>query len=99
MSFIIVVSLSLQNAVANPSGLASPIQDFYTDTNILVTGATGFIGKALVEKLLRSCTNINRIYMLIRSKKGHSVETRYEKLISNSVSSLNWVVLSQKLPR
>lgn len=31
----------------------SAIQEFYRDTTIFVTGATGFLGKILLEKLLR----------------------------------------------
>lgn len=32
---------------------SSPVQDFYRDKCILLTGGSGFIGKLLLEKLLR----------------------------------------------
>ncbi|XP_004518286.1 putative fatty acyl-CoA reductase CG5065 [Ceratitis capitata] len=48
----------------------SQIAQWYAGKCILITGATGFMGKVLVEKLLRSCPEIKRIYLLIRSKKG-----------------------------
>lgn len=35
-----------------------------------MTGGTGFLGKAIVEKLLRSCPNLSKIYLLVREKKG-----------------------------
>ena len=35
---------------------------------VAVTGATGFLGKALVEKVLRSIPDVRRIYLLIRPK-------------------------------
>lgn len=50
----------------------SQIAEFYRDRSVFVTGGTGFLGKVLVEKLLRSCPDIKAIYLLIRPKKGHS---------------------------
>lgn len=57
----------------------SEIAEFYSGTNILITGGTGFIGKLLIEKLLRSCPGINKIYIVIRPKKGKSVEERFKE--------------------
>ncbi len=47
----------------------STIQEFYTGKTVLVTGATGFLGKALVEKILRSLPDLRRLYVLIRPKE------------------------------
>jgi len=38
----------------------------------------GFVGKALIEKLLRSCPKLGRIYVLMRPKKGHTIEERLQ---------------------
>lgn len=62
------------------------IKSFYRNTNILLTGGTGFVGKVLLEKLLRSCENLCHIYVLLRSKRGLSSEQRYKELIQNPVS-------------
>lgn len=40
--------------------------------------------KALVEKLLRSCKDIRRIYLLIREKRGKSPKERLAELIKSS---------------
>jgi long-chain acyl-CoA synthetase len=47
----------------------STIQQYFTGKTVLVTGATGFLGKALVEKMLRSLPDVRRIYLLIRPKQ------------------------------
>lgn len=67
---------------------STPIQDFYDDQAVFITGATGFIGKLLIEKLLRECRGITCIYLLIRTKKGKSVLQRTKELIEDSVSCL-----------
>jgi alcohol-forming fatty acyl-CoA reductase len=63
----------------------SEIVRFYEDKTIFITGATGFLGKVLIEKLLRSCYTIKKIYLLVRVKKGVSVEDRLNELINCKV--------------
>lgn len=43
-----------------------PISAFYKGKVILVTGGTGFVGKVLLEKILRCLPSIERVYVLIR---------------------------------
>lgn len=49
------------------------IKEFYKDKIILITGATGFVGKVLLEKFIRSIPDFKRIYIMIRPKKGIDV--------------------------
>lgn len=63
----------------------SSIKSFYRNACILVTGGTGFVGKVLLEKLLRTCDDLRCIYVLLRSKRGLSSEERYHELIQNPV--------------
>uniref|UniRef100_T1IGL0 Fatty acyl-CoA reductase n=1 Tax=Rhodnius prolixus TaxID=13249 RepID=T1IGL0_RHOPR len=46
------------------------VREWYKGKNVLLSGGTGFMGKVLVEKLLRSCTDIGTIFIICRSKRG-----------------------------
>lgn len=65
------------------------IWQFYKNANILITGGSGFVGKALIEKLLRSCSGLNSIIILMRPKKGQTVEERMQRLLDEPVSLIN----------
>jgi len=56
--------------------------EFYEGQNIFVTGATGFLGKVLLEKLLRSCPDVGNIFVLVRPKKGKEPSERIRNIIS-----------------
>lgn len=67
---------------------------FYEDQSIFITGATGGIGKMLLEKLLRTCPKIKEIYLLVREKKGKSSSERWAELFNTPVIILfNFLIL------
>lgn len=57
------------------------IPEWFRDRNVLVTGATGFMGKVLVAKLLLTCPEIGKIFILIREKKDVSPQNRLKHLL------------------
>lgn len=63
----------------------TPIQKFYDNANIFITGSTGFLGTLLLEKILRCCPTVSTVYVLIRNKKGKNMETRFEQLFDDEV--------------
>lgn len=63
----------------------TPVKEFYRDRSIFITGGTGFMGKVLVEKLLRSCPGIKNIYLLMRPKRGQDVQQRLQELLNAPV--------------
>ncbi|XP_017076433.2 fatty acyl-CoA reductase wat-like [Drosophila eugracilis] len=55
--------------------METDIQGFYKDKVVFLTGATGFLGKVIIEKLLRT-TEVKRIYSMIRPKRGQDIQER-----------------------
>lgn len=68
------------------SEVGSPVQEFYRDAVVFLTGGTGFMGKVLLEKLLRTCPHIKHVYLLIRSKKGKNAEQRLDEIFVDRVN-------------
>ncbi|KAH8246857.1 hypothetical protein KR032_002290 [Drosophila birchii] len=64
--------------------MATDVQTFYKDKVIFLTGGSGFLGKVLIEKLLRT-TKVKRIYVLIRTKNGQDVQDRVATWVTDPV--------------
>ncbi|XP_049839722.1 putative fatty acyl-CoA reductase CG5065 [Schistocerca gregaria] len=50
------------------------VSGFFKGKSVFVTGATGFMGKVLIEKLLRCCPDIGNVYVLVREKRKNPYE-------------------------
>lgn len=66
----------------------SQIRRFYAGKQILLTGCTGYLGIIILEKILRTCTEISKIYVMIREKKDIGVKDRLEKCFASNVSKV-----------
>jgi nucleoside-diphosphate-sugar epimerase len=67
----------------------SDIAQFLQGKTLLITGATGFLGKALVEKLLRATPDVARIYLFMRPRSRSNgvvipVEQRLDREVIGS---------------
>lgn len=60
------------------------LSERYEGKRVLLTGTTGFLGKVLLEKFLYSLPQVDKIYVLIRSKKGSDLSERFKKEIVSS---------------
>ena len=46
------------------------VKQFYANKSVLLTGCTGFLAKIILEKLLSACKDIDKIYVMVRQKRG-----------------------------
>lgn len=73
---------------------ASGITETFENGTFLVTGSTGFLGKLLVEKLLRSCS-VKNIAILVRNKKGLDASQRVADIYKKPVSIRVWYFVNK----
>ncbi|XP_038972039.1 fatty acyl-CoA reductase 2, chloroplastic-like [Phoenix dactylifera] len=57
---------------------------FLRGKKFLITGATGFLGKVLIEKILRTNTDVSKIYVLIKAKDKEAAMERLKCEIVNT---------------
>ena len=55
------------------------LAEAYRGKAVLLTGGTGFLGTALVEKMLRSLPELGRLYLLVRPSRDKGARERFEK--------------------
>ena len=65
------------------------LKEFYAGLSVLITGGTGFLGKVLIEKLLRSVHDLDKIYVIVRPKRGQNAAQRLETLFNIDVSFIH----------
>lgn len=65
------------------SKLPNRVADMLAGRAILITGGTGFMGKVLIEKILRTCSDVDTIYLLIRAKKGKEPSQRVDEIFAS----------------
>uniref|UniRef100_A0A8W7Q3E7 Fatty acyl-CoA reductase n=1 Tax=Anopheles coluzzii TaxID=1518534 RepID=A0A8W7Q3E7_ANOCL len=80
-----VVHREMMATTTTTAAAAASIAESYAGRSIFITGATGFMGKIMVEKLLRDCGELRCIYLLIRAKKGVDPAQRKEEYVKNIV--------------
>lgn len=68
--------------------VSKSIPEFFSGQKLLITGASGLMGKVLIWKLLYSCPQVDTIYVLLRPKYGKPVEHRLEEMLKTRVSAI-----------
>ncbi len=79
------------------------IRDAFKGSRVLVTGASGFLGTALVAKILTSLPEVTEILLIVRSKPGAPAAERVQRRVlgSNAFEALRarpeWDELAAKV--
>jgi hypothetical protein len=61
------------------------------DQNVLVTGATGFIGSLAAAQLLAGCPEVGTVWLLVPATQKATVQAQLAHLIEESVQSRGYV--------
>ena len=72
---------------------SSGISNYFAGKSIFLTGATGFMGKCFVEKILRDAPDLKNLYVLVREKKGVPPEEKMKKYFQNFVSICSYCLI------
>ncbi|XP_062556217.1 putative fatty acyl-CoA reductase CG5065 [Armigeres subalbatus] len=57
------------------------IPETFAGVDVFITGGSGFMGKVLIEKLLRSCPKVRNVFVLLRPRKGKLAKERVTDLV------------------
>ncbi|KAL8214382.1 hypothetical protein R6Q57_003831 [Mikania cordata] len=71
-------------SVMNVNGDGIGIVHILKGKRLFVTGATGFLGKVFIEKMLRTVPDVGKIYILIKAKNKDAAMDRVKNEIINA---------------
>lgn len=63
----------------------SQISKLFVGATVFLTGGTGFLGKLLIDKLLRCCPDIKKLYLLTRPKKNKDILKRLQEQFDDAL--------------
>jgi len=69
-----------------PSAANMSIAEYFTGQTIFLTGATGTVGSVFLEKLLRACNGVKKVFLLVRTKNGVAASERIHEFLQLPVS-------------
>jgi len=70
----------------SPWSTVPSIREYYKGKSVFITGASGFAGKSLVQRLLQTC-QVDKVYILLRGKRGVNFTDRFNAYLKEEVFS------------
>lgn len=65
------------------------VKDFYKGKNVFISGVTGFLGKVVLEKILRCQPDVGNIYIMVRPKRNKKpIDRLKEEIFSSHIFSI-----------
>jgi fatty acyl-CoA reductase len=83
---VLSTDLSLNKIVKMVENETNRISELFVNKTLLITGGTGFLGKVLIEKVLRTCPGVKKMYLIVRSKSNKNSKERLKQIFSGPVS-------------
>lgn len=62
----------------------------FSGSTVLLTGATGFLGTLVLDRLFAACPDVRRVYVVIRSRRGVFPTDRLKRLLDAPPFSTKW---------
>ncbi|XP_060535687.1 putative fatty acyl-CoA reductase CG5065 [Cylas formicarius] len=58
----------------------SEVAEWFRGKSVFLSGGSGFMGKVMLEKLLYTCRGVEKIYVLLRNKRGRTPQQRIDDM-------------------
>jgi 1-acyl-sn-glycerol-3-phosphate acyltransferase/nucleoside-diphosphate-sugar epimerase len=71
------------------NNVESRLNDALHNSVIFLTGVTGFVGKVTLARLLAVAPSLQRVYVLVRGRRGVSAAARFESVVLQSEALAN----------
>jgi fatty acyl-CoA reductase len=85
---VLSTDLSLNKIVKMVENETNRISELFVNKTLLITGGTGFLGKVLIEKVLRTCPGVKKMYLIVRSKSNKNSKERLKQIFSGPLFEL-----------
>jgi hypothetical protein len=66
------------------------VREAFKGVNVLITGASTFVGSLAAAQLLAGCPTIGRVWLLVQSSERKTIVPQLANLIEQSIRNRRW---------